>query len=290
MKMPRLPPAGGAQAVRQTFTFKIRHSGRWPPALLGLTALGFDSVSSSKNSVMLQKSQGTDFLGRRQSVLQIELRKEAASLSLVRNGKAHRAHELLPSSILFLRTLSLVPGMQADLQELSQFLLPQLESAELIVNAPYQSLLKKHEDLQEEHSELSSKAKRALSDSEYAAKRTVELEKMQSALQERIRKLEAVSDSALQGLLLDWLSSHKGSFSIASFCRQTGISPSRCEEGIEMLLKEGSMAEIPQGYAVVKNNHSRVFKQNREASLPSFRDVHRSLASSASKLFRRKLS
>jgi hypothetical protein len=257
------------KTIERKIEFKAKFSGKWPPNLASLAGLGFDSISSGKGAAILKKSHGARLFGAPASFTQIELRK--ASISLLHRFQNNLQPEaaLLQPSLLLLRALSLMPGTIVDIQSASTFLVPLLESAEAAASTPYQSLAKKYGDLQADFTEVSAKSRRALSESESHARRNLELEKTLSFLQERIKKLEAVSDSALRELLSDWLSSHKGSFSTASFCKQTGILPSRCEEGLEMLLAEGAIVEIRSGYAVVKNNHSRTFQQNQKARLPS---------------------
>ncbi|MEM2137968.1 MAG: hypothetical protein QW568_02675 [Candidatus Anstonellaceae archaeon] len=274
----------------QKIEFRAKFSGRWPPNTSPLAGLGFDSISLSKSSLILKKSSGTSLLGAPASFTQIEIRKDSVLLLHRHRDGLQSGTAMLSPALLLIRTLSLVPRMALDVQSASEFLAPLLESAEAVATTPYQLLAKKYEDLQSDFAELSAKSHRMLADSESHARRNLELEKRLSILQERVKKLESVSDSALRELLSEWLSSHKGRISIASFCGQTGIPPSRCEEGLEMLLKEGAITEIPSGYAVVKNSAGRTFQQNQAASLLSFRGARRSLASSASKLFGRKPS
>jgi len=252
----------------QKIEIKAKFSGKWPPNASSLAGLGFDSISLGKSSLTLKKSSGTSLLGAPASFTQIEIRKDSVILLYHHQDGLQSGTALLSPALLFLRTMSLVPGMAIDMQSASGFLAPLLESAEAVATTPYQSLAKKYEDLRSDFAETIAKSRRALSDSESHARRNLELEKKLSILQERVKKLESVSDSALRELLLDWLSSHKGAFSTASFSRQAGVLPSRCEEGLELLLKEGAIAEIPSGYAVVKNSAGRTFQQNQRARLP----------------------
>lgn len=239
-------------------SFKVKHTGKWPPDISALSHLGFDKISCRKNSVLLSKTCAHGVFWKKGSIVQIELRADSAALRYPSSNENDSFDSVKPT-ILLLRTLSLVPGMSADLQSFSKAVLPAVETASSVASEPYESLWKKHSDLRAEHAGLISKEKRSARGSESNARRVIELEALISAQQARISRFETVSDASLRELISDWLSSHNGQFNMASFCRQTLLLPARCEEGLGLLLGDGSIAEVPGGYVVAKNSHARTF-------------------------------
>ena len=248
------------EAKQVSFELPAKYSGSWPPDVQRLAGLGFDSISSGGHSVAVRKALGHDWSGNQHGFVQIELRKNSVALSYAGQPKSDPEILRLRVSLLALRVLSQVRGYSASLPEVSLLLLPALESAEKISREPYDSLSKKYSDLLADFSESSAKAKRASAGAESGARAVLELEKRASALQERIRKLETVSDSVLRELLLEWLLAHRGSFSMAAFCRQAGVQPPRCEEGLEALLKEGAIKKVDTGYLSEKTGAPQEFR------------------------------
>ncbi len=235
-----------------SFELPAKYSGRFPPDVGSIAGLGFDSISSGRQSVVVRKAFGRGWPGKQGSFVQIELRKNSIALSYSPQPNADAAIFRLKASLLALRVLAQVPGYSADMGKLSLLLIPPLESAEKIAREPYDLLSKKHSDLLSDFSESSAKARIASTSAESSARAVLELEKRAAALQERVRKLESVSDAALRELLLEWLSSHRGAFSMAAFCKQSGVQPARCEEGLDTLLNEGAIKKLGAEYSLEK--------------------------------------
>lgn len=247
-----------------------KYSGRWPPNLSSLAGVGFDSISQAKNSVLLKKAHGHDFSGKPHSFTEIEIGKAAISLRYACGKSQHPEIRRLHSSLLLLRALRLVPGITTDAQALAAFLLPSLEAASKATDSHYETLAKKHSDLAAESRSLSEKSARNAKAAESHARVVLELERRVSALQERIRRLEAVSDAALREMCLEWLQSHRGAFNTAAFSKASGVPPARAEEGMEMLLKDGVIRRVANGFSVAKQEAPQQFERQKTGIFSGF--------------------
>lgn len=240
---------------------RVAFRGKFPPDVSGLSSLGFDSVSVSKGAVLVRKNQGVDFAGKPHLFFEIELGRSGAALRYSVAGSSDERLRRLHATTLFLRVLSLFPGdFQADAAELSSLALPPLEASAQVADNGYEMLAKRHADLKDDFSELSMKSRRLANVAEEGARSSIELERQIAALSGRIRSLEAVSDQALHEMVVEWLSSHRGSFDAASFSKANGISPQRAEEGLEMLVKSGAARKVEGGYSAKKQEGRGVFE------------------------------
>lgn len=267
--------------------FPIAFAGHWPPDVSSLSGLGFDSVSVSKGSVIIRKTQSAGMAGRPHLFCEITLGKKECALRWSVPRESDEGIRQLQSSLLLLRALSILPSAQADAPQLASLLLPPLEAASRISTADYELLSKKCEDFRRQHGELSSKNARLSSSSEESAALLLEQSRTIAALESRIKKLEAVSDPALRELVLEWVSSHRGSFNAAAFSAANNIAPSRAEEGLETLLQSGALRRIggsflasgqetrgqyaqqKQGLFASLGNHAKKITSGARLALPS---------------------
>jgi len=223
---------------------------KFPPNISLLSSAGFDSISSSKKSVVLRKTESIDLSGRQHLFTEIQLDRNEAKLRYSVPKECDVRARRLHAAVLFLRTLSLVSNAQTDSQSLCAIMLPSLEHAEKAITLPYELLSKKHMESETQLFEANAKLRCLVLASEGCAQRCVELEKQNSSIRARASKLESVSDAALCESILDWLSIHRGTFSIAHFSNEHAIPPSRCEEGLELLLKSGAIRKAGGRYAL----------------------------------------
>jgi len=258
------------QETRHTFqrTIPLEFTGKFPPDTRALSGLGFDSVSITKQAITIRKSQqGISPLPL--AHLEITLKRTSATLrATLPLGSDPQLQELRAAATL-LRVLSLFPSAKAGTAELSALLLPSLDTAASIADAPYESLSKRHSDAQAQLSMLLAKNRALLRSSEEGVLASLELERQSSALSSRIKKLESVSDDALLELICDWLSSHHGKFDAALFSKAHGTLPARAEEGLGRLLASGAIRKVG-GTLHVQSAHSHgTFEQKPAGALAS---------------------
>jgi hypothetical protein len=268
----------GEQIVVQQIAAK--YAGKWPPDLSAIAGLGFDFLSSSKTAVVARKVESTSITGKPHTFTEIEIRHDSIRLSHSLPKNSSKQLRALPAAILLFRTLALLPNLSADTQSLSKLVLPPLEASAQVADAPYGLLSKKCADAQSDLKELSVKNKHALRMAEEGVASLAEMEKRATAFQERVRFLEAVPETALREAVLDWVVSHRGSFNAAAFSKSAGIPVSRCEEGLDLLLKDGTISKI-NGNSLAAHSHTgRIFQVQNAIRLfthPLFRKAKSSL-------------
>ncbi|MFA6213716.1 MAG: hypothetical protein WC717_00365 [Candidatus Micrarchaeia archaeon] len=258
------------QARSLTFerSLPVSFTGKFPPNAASLAGLGFDSVSTSKSSIVIRKSRrGMHNLPI--SSLQIALRRSSVSIKASFPQSSDPSLEEMRACATLLHVLSLFPSAQASASGLAGLILPSLSSAGEIANAPYESLAKKCRDAQEDLSSLLSKNRALLRSSEESVLSSLELERQLSALSARIKKLESVSDDALLELVQDWLSSHRGRFDAALFSRAHAVPPARAEEGLERLLASGAVKKVGCSLLVRSPHSHGEFERQGQGALHS---------------------
>ncbi len=247
-------------AKTEGLSFRARASGRFPPDLSALLGLGFQHVSSSRQGAMVRKIEGIDLLGKPHLFTEVEIRRGAVSLRYsCPDGQSPQVRRL-QACVLLLRVLSLVPRLEIDAAGLGQALLPSLELASSTAGGGFSALHRKFAVLGQEASTLRQRNSALTRSCEEGESSALERQRRMAALEARVASLEAVSDSALSELLLDWLSSHRGSFSAAAFSQQHKIPPSRAEQGLERLLKSGSIRQAGARFAAQKQPQRQVFE------------------------------
>ena len=255
-------------------TIPVSFSGKFPPSTYALSGLGFDSVSSNRQAITIRKSQqGIHALPL--AHLEITLKHHSALLKITAPAGCDPKLQELRAIATFLRVLSLFPTCQANASEFAKLLLPSVDAASSIADAPYESLSKKCRDAHDNLSLLLAKNRALLRSSEEGVIASLELERQASALSARIKKLESVSDNTLLELIQEWLVSHNGRFNAALFANAHIISPARAEEGIEQLLMSGAIRKVG-GTLRVQSEHSHgMFEQHKPGALESLKNALR---------------
>lgn len=253
------------RALLATCELEVSFPSGFGQNMSSLSNLGFDSLSFSKNRVRTKKVEGTDLSGQPSLFFEMEFCRNKAKITYsLPSGSSPSARKLHATTIL-LRSLSLVPNAKVEMASICRFVLPSLETALQVEDAPYELLQKKHNDCVLQLSSCLAKTSRIARATEESAHRCAELEAQNSALQTRISHLEAISDSALCELVLEWITTHQGTFSVARFSKQNNLPVSRCEEGLEILLCQGTIRRSggaryhttkisPQHFAIGKKN------------------------------------
>ena len=269
--MAKLARTGKLSPALEEHMIACRVQGAFPPNLSALAGVGFDKISSSRSQVLIRKTQSKDFMGREHLFTEMEICKGHIAVRYSCPAESDGSIRHLQAALFLLRVLSLAPRIQPDAESLATFLLPVIESSSKIAQADYERLSKKCADLQEQVSELSRANQRLTRESEGAANLSLELERQNSALRERASALEAIPDEALRELVLDWVSSHRGSFNSALFSKEHNILPSRAEEGLEMLLKSGALRKVGERFHPQKAAEARQYAIPRQGVVASFK-------------------
>ncbi len=253
-------PNSAPQVIEQSFAITQ------PPGLAAassvLMGLGFDQASSSKNRLLAKKIESRSLLGAPYLFIELEIRGGTLFLRYSVPDEGATEQRRLKACILLLRVLSIFPGAKIDAAGASLALLPALESSILASDEDYASIFSKLRRAQTSQDEIAERNRKLLRVCEEEAALSIERERQINALSKRVAKLEAVSDKALEELILEWLDSHQGSFSPTTFSHQHQIPPSRAEEGLEMLLKSGAVRKVGNGFQNQKSTPAQVFEVN----------------------------
>jgi len=233
--------------TEKTRSIGCSYAGKWLPDFSALSSLGFDRLESSPREAMVKKVQSHDLAGRERLFVEIRLKKSCIELTYSCIKGADDDLRRLHATLLLLRVLRLLPNIRTDAAALSEFLLPSLEISSDIATQPYELLHKKYADLKADHEAACMQKSRIMRTSEEEARRSLKLESDLEALRDRVRKLEAISDSALCESLLSWVSVHRGELDLAVFSEARKIPLSRCEEGLGILLEQGSLIRLRGG-------------------------------------------
>ena len=255
-------------------TIPVSFSGKFPPDTRALCGLGFDSVSSTRQAITLRKSQmGIHSLPL--AHLEITLKQASATLKVTAHSGCDPHLQELRAAATFLRVLSLFPTCMANASGAASLLLPSLDTAASIADAPYETLSKRCRDSHDSLSLLLAKNRALLRSSEEGVLASIELERQASALSARIKKLESISGDTLLELVQEWLSSHHGKFNAALFAKAHNLPPARAEEGIEQMLAYGSIRKVG-GTLHVQSAHSHgTFEPKQKGALESLKSVFR---------------
>jgi len=238
-KIPRKKARGKTEIIEQHFAIKAAKS--WKPSAQQFSRLGFDSLSFTPNLVRLRKVQSTDILGRPHLFVEIEISKDGATLRYSCPPESDAGVRRMQACLLLMQLLYLLPGVLLEAKSVSELALPSLEMAGRTAGEPYESLLKSKNDLQDELSEASLQNRRLLRAAEESAAECAALRKQANSLAERVAQLERVPDAALDEMMLDWLSSHRGAMNMTLFSRANNVPVARCEERLAALLKRGAI-------------------------------------------------
>ncbi|MCX8194564.1 MAG: hypothetical protein N3G22_00435 [Candidatus Micrarchaeota archaeon] len=248
------------KTIKLDFSIPIFFKGSWPPDTSLLAAAGFDSISISSRALKITKVHGTDLVGTPNNMTQITIQKGSATITILAPSQTDEEAAKMRAILIFLRVARLIPGLSAELSKVSELILPSLEVANSIFSSSYDSLLKRHKDLEELFYEEQKKNKQLAKMSEELAASNLDLEKQVGELKEWRRRLETLPDEALCELVLDWVNTHRGTFSLPSFSKATGVPPARAEEGLEMLLKKGVLRRLKSGFAQESSLAERQFE------------------------------
>lgn len=257
--------------IEKTHSIGCSYAGKWPPDFSHLSSLGFDKLEVNSSFAVVKKVQSHDFAGRPRLFVEIRLNKSEIQLSYSCLKGTDDGLRRLHATLFLLRVLRLLPKVRASAAELSEYLLPSLEISSDVATQPYESLQKKLRDLQADYEAVCSQKSRMVRLSEAEAKKSLKLESELEALQGRVRKLEAVSDAVLCESLLSWIRVHRGELGLAGFSEANKIQLARCEEGLEILLKDGAIVEISSGnFSQARKHTPRQFSFSQRFDLGSF--------------------
>jgi len=206
----------------------------------GLSSLGFNRIDSSKEPALwLVESETMD--GKPHAYASFIFRKGAIDAIYSITPEMNRKLRRISMARLCLDVLAL-SKFSGDAGTLYSEIARTLDDATEFADTNYLLLKNRCEQLSSDNLKLAAKNRELLSAGEKNSRILLEAEKMNSALKERVRALESLSDESLREELLDWLKAHGGEINAAEFAKLHGLTPARVEEGLDMLMKRGEIA------------------------------------------------
>ncbi|MCX8197430.1 MAG: hypothetical protein N3G80_03905 [Candidatus Micrarchaeota archaeon] len=212
-----------------------------------LAALGFDEISASKNKLSILKIHTKDLLGKPVSFSKISFSPNTAEISYSIPHEAKASFYHAQACLLFLRIAMLFPGVKLDAQELAKFALPVIEASPLS-SQETAALLAQLKQCQLQNREISERFEKLQRQYEKEAALSLQQQRKIEELARRLEQLEGISDELLAELVLEWISLHKGSFSLLSFSRHHRINPARVQEAVNKLLASGAIAKAGEKF------------------------------------------
>jgi hypothetical protein len=202
--------------------------------------LGFSTISYAKDRLVLEKVFGEDLKGKPNLDYRIVFLENTVELTFgvaPNISKKARMLELLP---VLLNVINLSEDYY-DMKPSAVFtpVIELLSDLSKVVNKDAVELSAELEELRAKFASLNSRYEDLVGSSEENARILLECERRRDELRSHVDKLMAMSDERLKDELYDWLHLHNGSIDIHEFGKANDVTPSRVEEGLDMLIREG---------------------------------------------------
>jgi len=205
-----------------------------------LGGLGFSKISYTKDRLVIERTVGEDLKGKPNVDYRIIFLDKSIELIYDVQPKASKRARLLELSPVFLDVLMLAEEFY-DVKASSVFppIHNLLSDIQKVLGKDVIELSSELEDLKNRFESLSSRYKDLVSSSEENARILLECERRRDELMNVVNKFKGMSDERLKEELYLWLKMRSGNIDIQEFSGAHEVSPSRVEEGLDMLIKEG---------------------------------------------------
>lgn len=205
-----------------------------------LGELGFSRITYSKDRLVVERISGEDLRGKPNLDYRISFLESSIELMYEVAPKASKRARLLKILPLFLNVLTLAENYYefkpSEVFSHIQSLLTDLRS---VVGKDTLELSAELEDLKSRFDSLNVRYKDLVGSSEENARILLECERRRDELKSVVEKLRAMSDDRIREELYGWLKLHNGNIDVLEFGRQHSVSPTRVEEGLDLLIREG---------------------------------------------------
>jgi len=202
--------------------------------------LGFTTISYGKDRLVVEKVMGEDLKGKPN--LDYRITFLDGSIEFVYSvppnvSKRARMLNLLP---ILLNVLNLSEDYY-DVKPSGVFVhvINLLSDISKVVDREAVELSAELEELRAKSASLSARYDDLVSSSEENARILLECERRRDELRELVEGLRKMSDERLREELYLWLKMHSGSIDLREFGKAYDVAPSRAEEGLDMLIREG---------------------------------------------------
>lgn len=221
-----------------TISAKKKKSLNSLSSLLG--ELGFSKIMLTKDRLSVEKTLGEDLKGKPSLDYRVIFLEDSIEFTYglaPKESKRARLLELLP---VFLDVLTLCEDYY-DIRASTAFSRIQELFADMkkVVGKDAIELSAELEDMRLRYESLNSRYKDLVGSSEANARILLECERRRDELKNLVDRMRAMSDERLQEEIYLWLKMHNGHIDLKEFARTHDIAPSRVEEGLDTLIRQG---------------------------------------------------
>lgn len=234
----------GQKNVRTcSFEIAIALSGNPKTWASSLQDMGFEQLSVLPARLEATKVQSLDFNANAHQYIKFEIsQKKLIAHYTVLEGQLPQRRKIEAARLAFLIIASI--GKFESGEGFAAFLPSCLDEALSLLSADTDIILAQNHDLAKLVQELQERIQTLYAQREEMASRAISDAKKIEALESKLKSLERIPDSAVDELVLSWLSSHGGEINIAAFGAQNSIAPSRIEQSLQKLCKAGKIARV----------------------------------------------
>lgn len=218
---------------------KAEFKGKFSDVKKACEKLGFEKIEHSKKGISVRTVERKDLKGKPHLYFDIKFMEKTIELSYNITKEVNEKLRDLEMVKLLLRIAIYFDMYKIRYEDIYKYILKSFEEVTQIVDLEYDGLMNKYENVKNDFAGLSESNRENMKIIEKLNKTMLELEKRNAELGGRVKKLEAVSDKALQEEILEWLKMNKGVMNTTNFSKAKGMSQARVEEGLDMLLKGG---------------------------------------------------
>lgn len=263
----RIIPSPSSSVSFEHFSLPIRLIGSPSSWILGLSDLGFSKLSQSQDTLFAELAESLDLQGRPHHFIRLKISPTLIDAEYTLKPNQHPAARKLEVWHLILLTLSSAGALGGEIKpkekgakgkkskpaageqepnlfEFSRQLSQSLSDAISLLSDEQQSLRMQLEATTKQLRELQARIKPLEAQREADAKRALSDAQTIQSLQERIRQLESLPDSALEEEILEWLRSHDGFISVREISNLLKVNESRVEEMLDKMCKSAKIQRV----------------------------------------------
>jgi len=205
-----------------------------------LGALGFTKLKYAKDTLTLEKIESEDLSGKPYLFYNIELGPKSIVIRYMLSSPERRMSRSLEMGLLSLNLFRIInTHYDVSVSSVYPFYYALLNSLSEALDKEKLASISELNNLKIKHVSLDKKYKDLVRSSEQNARILVETERKNEELNERIRKMEGVTDEVLQERLFEWIRTHDGEINIYDFAKINSLPVGRAEQGLNLLIKNG---------------------------------------------------
>ncbi len=202
--------------------------------------LGFTKITYSKGELSIEKTKGHDLRGNPYLEYRVDFKPESIEFIYSASAKRSKTARLLELMPTFLNILQVAEDYY-DIKPTQIFsqINTILKELSKILDRDAVEFSTQLSDLETKYTGLNKKYADLVRSSEANTRILLECERKRDEQQKKLAQLSGMGDELLKESLYNWIKVHGGSIDIREFSKANSVAISRCEEGLDMLIREG---------------------------------------------------